>query len=218
LPADTGDFYRLLGPALGTAAAAYFLQLWKYSRDAYLARVDEACGLVIDLADAGAKNWSTAKLLPQPKIGAPPSTDAREKYREFAVAENWIDGRVQQLQFFRLILQDRFAPIDREKLIELTASFQDALTGSNFSSASRAADQEQAKQVYAAASDLIAHMRGGAARGSTLGMSFFRLLAGLLPYRRPTTRRGKIEERIFLWAFVLCVAVGAALIGLQMIG
>src|ERR1700688_2491118 len=45
LPADSG-IDGILVTAIVGAAAAYAHQLWKYSKDAYHARVDEACELI----------------------------------------------------------------------------------------------------------------------------------------------------------------------------
>jgi len=72
-----------------------------------------------------------------------------------------IEGRVQQLQFFRLLLESRFTGRDRQLLLQRTADFQDALTGGQFQSAARSHDLQRAKQVYAAASDLVEQIRKG---------------------------------------------------------
>jgi hypothetical protein len=206
---DGSGTYKLLVPTLLAAAAAYVHQLWKYNRDAYLARVDEACKLVVELADSGAKYWSVAKLSPR-RIGrTPPASEPKSKYQELVGLELQIEGRVQQLQFFRLLLQPRFVRRDREEFLQRTADFQDALTGGQFGSGARAADLQRAKQIYATASDLVDEIRHGAARGNTFYRSLLRFF---LPYRRPETRSGKIEEAILLAVYLPCLLLGAALL------
>ena len=188
------DLQKLLLAALLTALAAYLHQLWKYSRNAYQARVDEACALIFNQADVGAKYWVTPRRKTNKlRSEKSPSTD-----HEAIAVEVAIDGRLRELQFLRLMLEERTTLKDRDLLRELMATFQDAMTGGDFGAQTRAEDPERAIQVYRAACDLVAHIRAAADRGNKLWRSILRFLALRLPYRRPSTLRGRTEETILL--------------------
>jgi len=191
----------LLTAVLG-AAAAYLHQLWKYSKDAYHARVDEACELILEIADRGAEYWSVGRL---PDI----SFTKRERLK---LAEVQITGRIAQLQFLRLMLQSRFSLFDRDRFNELIATFQDASTGGDFASNARDADLQRANGIYVAAADLTAHVRDAAGRGNRLWLIIFREVERWLPYRRPVTRAGRIEELLWLSFFLGLFATGSFLV------
>jgi hypothetical protein len=188
------DLQKILLAALLTGLAAYLHQLWKYNRNAYQARVDETCELIFNQADAGAKYWIT----PKRKTNKLRSENFSTTDHEAIAAEVAIDGRLRELQFLRLMLEERITLQDRDLLRELMASFQDAMTGGDFGAQTRAEDTERAKQVYRAACDLVAHIRAAADRDNKLWRSIIRFLESQLPYRRPSTHRGRIEEAIFL--------------------
>ncbi|MGO9682704.1 MAG: hypothetical protein ACLPTZ_08970 [Beijerinckiaceae bacterium] len=193
MPADING---ILLTALVGAAAAYAHQLWKYSKDSYHARVDEACDLIFDIADSGSEYWSMTK---------------DEKVREkLEILEVQIDGRLKRLQFLRLMLQSRLGFLEREVLTERTANFEEALTGGTFASQKREADLQRAKTIYVAASDLVAHVRTAAARGNRLWLIVFRHIEPYFPYRRPTTASRRFEERLWLSTFFLLLTIGGA--------
>jgi hypothetical protein len=208
LPADSEIEGILLAAIIG-AAVAYAHQLWKYSKDAYHSRVDETCKLIVDIADDGAKYWSTGKGQPRNQRQ---SAEANDNHSEkLDLLEIQTEGRIRLLQFLRLMLQSRFNHEDRELLIERTANFQDATTGGDFAANVRASDPQRARQIYLTASDLIAIVRDGALRGNRLWLIVYRELERFLPYRRPTTRGGRIEESFWLLTFLFLLAVGLAL-------
>jgi hypothetical protein len=209
LPANTlFELQRLVLAALLTAVAAYLNQLWKYSRDAYQARVDETCKLIFDMAEDGAKYWVAAKRKSSrsPSEKSPPSV-----HDEIAASEVKIDGRLRELQFLRLLLERRTMLRDLDLLRERMATFQDAMTGGDFGAAVRAGDPARARQVYLAACDLVAHIREAADRGNKWWLIALRIIESRLPYRRPTTRGGKIEEMLLLALAGSLFLVGAAL-------
>ena len=204
------EFYKVLLAALVPIGAAYFHQLWKYSRDAYQARVDEACKLIFELADDGAEYWSKAKRPPQTRI-TKGTSEPSESRAVVELLELQIAGHVNKLLILRLILRPRLGFLDGDQLDEKVATFQDAMTGGDFGSAARAADRHRAKQIYEAASDLVAHLRAGADRGNRWWRIVFRDLHRLIPYRVPTSRSGRIEDAIWLSIIATCLLVGGFL-------
>jgi hypothetical protein len=208
LPADSGIQGILLTAIVG-AFVAYANQLWKYSKDAYHARVDEACTLIFALADRGAQYWSVAKREPKQIRQPVEHVDQEDK---LTLCEILIEGQLMELQFLRLILEQRFSLSDRSILLERTASFQDAMTGGNFASKVRAPDTQRARQIYVTAGDLVAHVRNAANRGNRPWRIALRHIESVLPYRRPVTRAGRIEEAVWLTLSLGCFAVGCSLL------
>jgi hypothetical protein len=194
------DVEKILIAALITAALAYLNQLWKYSRDAYQARVDEACKLIFDTADMAGEYWT------QPKLA---------ESIELISAEAKIAGRVAQLQFLRLLLELRNSSADRHLLRERAATFQDALTGGTFRNAVRPEDLARSNAVFQTAADLVDHIRRAADRGNKWWRIAFQHLEVWLPYRRPNRRRARREEVVFLAAFTFLFVIGLALCLIQ---
>jgi hypothetical protein len=151
------------------AFGAYAHQLWKYSKDAFLARVDETCALIYRVADQGAEYWLLAKPdLSKKSANGSEECDLSSRYERLVLVETQISGRLQQLQFLRVILQRRFSLADERELVERMATFESELTGGDFAARFREPDLERAKLTYKAASDLAAHLRAGADRGNRL--------------------------------------------------
>jgi hypothetical protein len=200
---------RILITALVGAAAAYLHQLWKYNRDAYQSRVDEACKLIFELADIGAEYWSTPKYTIRRRPAEPPNATLLAEREKLTRTEAHIDGRLRELQFLRVLLQARLSISDKELLIDRTAGFQDAMTGGQFASSTRAADPQRAQQVYVSGADLVAHLRNASERANKWWRILFRSFERLLPYRRPTNSRGKVEE-----LFILVIVISLFVIGI----
>jgi hypothetical protein len=208
LPADSG-IQGILLTALVGFVFAYLSQLWKYSKDAFHARVDEACGLIFELADSAAEYWAAAKRVSQ-QIRRP--TDPADQHDKLILSEIKIEGQFMKLQFLRLVLQQRFSLSDQTALIERTASFQDAVTGGSFAENIRASDTQRAREVYVTAADLVAHVRQAANRGNRLWRILLRQMETALPYRWPRTSIGQFEAALWLAVSLGCFAVGCGCI------
>jgi hypothetical protein len=206
LPADPGVQGILITTGVA-AASAYLHQLWRYSKDAYVARVDETCALVFALAEQGARYWLLAK--PDiPRGNVDDANDVRRRREDLIQSETVISGQLKQLQFLRLIVQARFSSGDRQGLIQLVATFEGELTGGDFGARLRAHDVERAQRAYLAGCNVVAHLRDGAARGNRLWRIVIAKIEPFLPYHRPETRAGQIEEGIWLAVFLVCFVAG----------
>lgn len=198
-----------------TASAAYLHQLWKYNRDAYQARVDDACKLVFAIADSAAEYWASSRAVRRRTIGPTSGEQRTEKQPDLDLMEIKIAGHLKQVEFLRLTLQPRFSRTDRDILIERTGAFIDAITGGEFGSKIRAADPVRAQEIYRTAADLVAQLRAGAERGNKLWMIAHRWWEHARPYRRPTTRLTVIEEMIWASTFWLLFFIGLCFVSAE---
>jgi hypothetical protein len=82
------------------------------------------------------------------------------------------------------------------------------MTGGSFAAKVRAPDLQRAREAYVTAADLVEHVRQAANRGNRLSRIVLRELEARLPYRRPDTHAGRIEEIIWL-----AVSFGFFLVG-----
>jgi hypothetical protein len=171
-------FKKILIGALATLFIGFIVQIWKYRRDAYAARVDEFCKMIFEAADLGAEYWTTKK---NSKLDAASS----EKVR---LAEAKLDGFQRKINLFSVILRGFVRVSDSDKTSLLIADFFDALTGGNFGADTRARDEGRARLVYATAADLVAHLRTTAPQPSwiTILLGLAAALAILLLFILPS--------------------------------
>jgi len=211
----TAEIEKILITALIGAVFAYFHQLWKYSRDAYEARIDEACDLIFNLAETAAEYWISPKLNPRHELG--PIRHSASVSRQLVppsleLLQVRIEGGVKKLEFLRLMLQPRLSLHDRQLLVDRMASFLDSMTGGQFASKARAADESRAREVYVTASDLVAHLRTASQRANGWWLTLFRQFEIVRPYRPPHSHRESIADTL-----ILSITVPALLIGLLLV-
>lgn len=128
------------------------VQIWKYRRDAFAARIDEFCKLIFETADLGAEYWVTKK----PSKTMKSSLEARSK---IVLIETKLNGYQSKIGLFAGIIISQIWLDAQDKLNNLTADFFDALTGSEFGDDARSANPQRAKLVYATGAEMVSHLR-----------------------------------------------------------
>jgi hypothetical protein len=160
LQADDVLSKAFLGAALALLGNVV-LQLWRYFRESYTKRVDDASKLVSDAADAGAEYWIKEKPARPTDAG---DKDLHKRLDDLALAEIKIEGYQSKLNLARVLLESKLHPVHRSKLIEMMSDLQDLMTSGDFGAPVRAAEAERARALQRAATALIVHLNTSATR------------------------------------------------------
>jgi hypothetical protein len=149
---------------------ALLQQFWKNRRDAYTARIDEFCKLILEAADQAAEYWITKKS-PSFRSKLPPEQSAKVRQ-----AETKLEGFQHKVNLFHILIRSRISASARNVLVLRIADFMDAMTGGSFGAEARSADPVRARLVYSTAADLVAALRATSSR-VTVGTIALALLA-----------------------------------------